>query len=568
MVDCLIHASQEYADRLALSVRKTVNITTKGACMRPCPIIPFRFRCLAVATAAAFAPFTTTPAQESRNLEAPAVDVVGTTPVPGLGSPKNEVPANVQILTPQDIKQQRPLDLPDLLDSTTQSVNVNNIQGNPYQPQVNYRGFGASPLLGEPVGLSVFQDGVRINEPFGDVVQWDLIPTGALATVDVIPGSNPLFGLNTLGGALALRTKTGAAFPGTAAQAYGGSFGRESAQIEQGGFFDNGIDYYFYGNYFDEDGWRDFSPSQVNQFFTKVGWESGGTDLDLSVTRVRSNLTGNGLTPQSSLDRSWSSIFTRPDNTANSLWLTNLTGSHFLADNMLLSGNAYYRSLVRKTLNGDVNDDFEEDEDLDGAEGANDDLGFNQDTGANNRTDTSTRGWGGSLLFTLLGTNNEFKAGATYDEANSGFFQTTQLGVFDFSRSVVQTSLPVLENSLSGSTKTWTLLATNTYRPLQNVALTVSGRYNHSDVETTDRLNPVPPNLDGDYSYDKFNPAAGVTYSPFETLNFFGGWSQGNRVPTPIELGCADPLNPCTLPAGLASDPFLDQVTAQTWELG
>ena len=196
--------------------------------MRPCPIIPFRFRCLAVATAAAFAPFTTTPfAQESRNLEAPAVDVVGTTPVPGLGSPKNEVPANVQILTPQDIKQQRPLDLPDLLDSTTQSVNVNNIQGNPYQPQVNYRGFGASPLLGEPVGLSVFQDGVRINEPFGDVVQWDLIPTGALATVDVIPGSNPLFGLNTLGGALALRTKTGAAFPGTAVQAYGGSFGRE-----------------------------------------------------------------------------------------------------------------------------------------------------------------------------------------------------------------------------------------------------------------------------------------------------------------------------------------------------
>ncbi len=138
-------------------------------------------------------------ADERRMLEAPQVDVVGTTPVPGLGSPKNEVPSNVQILTPQDIEQQRPLDLPDLLDATTTSVNINNFQGNPYQPQVNYRGFGASPLLGEPVGLSVFQDGVRVNEPFGDVVQWDLIPTGALATVDVLPGSNPLFGLNTRG---------------------------------------------------------------------------------------------------------------------------------------------------------------------------------------------------------------------------------------------------------------------------------------------------------------------------------------------------------------------------------
>lgn len=507
-------------------------------------------------------------ADERRMLEAPQVDVVGTTPVPGLGSPKNEVPSNVQILTPQDIEQQRPLDLPDLLDSTTQSVNVNNIQGNPYQPQVNYRGFSASPLLGEPIGLSVFQDGVRINEPFGDVVQWDLIPTGALATVDVIPGSNPLFGLNTLGGALALRTKSGAFFPNTSLQAYGGSFGRKGAQIEQGGFFDNGIDYYFYGNYFDEDGWRDFSPSQVNQFFGKVGWESGDTDFDLSLTRVHSDLTGNGLTPQSFLDQNWRSIFTRPDNTVNSLWLTNLTGSHFLTENMLLSGNAYYRSLVRDTLNGDVNDDFEEDEELDGAEGANDGLGFNQYTGANNRTDTSTRGWGGSLLFTLLGKNNELKAGATYDQANSGFFQTTQLGVFTPSRSVLQTSFPVLENSLSGSTKTWTLLATDTYRPWEQVALTVSGRYNHSEVETTDRLNPIPPNLNGNYTYTKFNPAAGVTYSPLETLNLFGGWSQGNRVPTPIELGCADPLNPCTLPAGLAADPFLEQVTAQTWELG
>ena len=109
------------------------------------------------AAALASSPITAAATDEQRNLEAPQVDVVGTTPVPGLGSPKNEVPANVQILTPKDIQQQRPLDLPDLLDSTTQSVNVNNFQGNPYQPQVNYRGFGASPLLGEPVGLSVFR---------------------------------------------------------------------------------------------------------------------------------------------------------------------------------------------------------------------------------------------------------------------------------------------------------------------------------------------------------------------------------------------------------------------------
>ncbi|HQR52844.1 MAG TPA: TonB-dependent receptor [Burkholderiales bacterium] len=549
----------------------------------PHSAVPFRLRAVAVFVAAACAsssvtalaeetPATGTKSPETtRSLEAPQVDVVGTTPVPGLGSPKNEVPANVQILTPKDIEQQRPLDLPDLLDATTTSVNVNNFQGNPYQPQVNYRGFGASPLLGEPVGLSVFQDGVRVNEPFGDVVQWDLIPTGALATVDVLPGSNPLFGLNTLGGAMALRTKSGAFFPDTGVQAYGGSWGRYAVQAEQGGYMDNGLDYYFFGNFFDEDGWRDFSPSQVSQFFTKVGWQSGGTDVDLSVTRVHSNLIGNGVTPQSFLDRSWSSIFTRPDQTVNSLWMTNLTASHWLNDSLLLSGQGYYRSLVRQTANGDVNDEFENNPNANGAFGANGGLGFNIDTAANNVTNTSTRGLGGALLLTWLAESNELKGGVSYDQANSGFYQSTALGIFDPTRQPLSTSGPDVQASLTGSTKTWSLLATDTYRLtglVDGLAATVSGRYNHSEVETVDRLTPIPPNLNGNFTYTKFNPAAGLTYSPFETLNFFGGWSQGNRVPTPIELGCADPLNPCTLPAGLASDPYLNQVTAQTWELG
>ncbi len=134
--------------------------------------------------------------------------------------------------------------------------------------------------------------------------------------------------------------------------------------------------------------------------------------------------------------------------------------------------------------------------------------------------------------------------------------------------SVFQQSFASLENSLSGTTNTWSLLATDTYTILPSLNLIVSGRYNNTTVKTTDRINPVPPNLDGDFNYTKFNPAGGITYSPFETLNVFGGWSQGNRVPTPIELGCADPANPCTLPAGLASDPFLNQVVAQTWEIG
>ena len=83
------------------------------------------------------------------------------------------------------------------------------MQSNPFQADINYRGYTASPLLGTPQGLSVYMDGVRLNQPFGDVVSWDLIPRLAIASTTLMPGSNPLFGLNTLGGALAIQTKDG-----------------------------------------------------------------------------------------------------------------------------------------------------------------------------------------------------------------------------------------------------------------------------------------------------------------------------------------------------------------------
>jgi outer membrane cobalamin receptor len=102
-------------------------------------------------------------------------------------------------------------------------VHVNEVQGNPFQMDVNYRGYTASPLLGTPQGLSVYFDGVRINQPFGDVVSWDLIPKAAIASMNLMPGSNPLFGLNTLGGALAIQTKEGRSHPGSSVQVTGGS---------------------------------------------------------------------------------------------------------------------------------------------------------------------------------------------------------------------------------------------------------------------------------------------------------------------------------------------------------
>jgi len=487
-----------------------------------------------------------------RVLEAPTVEVVTTTPLPGIGAPINEVPGNIKATTDADIRRTQAINLPSFLEQAAPSVNVNNIQNNPYQPQVNYRGFTASPLLGEAQGLSVYQDGVRVNEPFGDVVNWDLIPQMAISSINVIPGSNPLYGLNTLGGALSIRTKSGRYYPNTELQAYGGSFGRWAVQGEHGGYTDT-KDYYLAGNWFEEDGWRDFSPSKVRQFFGKIGHESGGTDLDLSLTVADNDLTGNGVVPESMLRQRREQVFTVPDNTRNEMVMLNLSGSQQLGANQLLSGTTYYRHNRTRTLNGDVNDEFTDPSDP---------------TAVDNRTSTKQDSYGLGLQWALIHERNRFTLGGGWDESRSDFTQSSTLGTFQVNRSVEETGVEELENSLTGKTRTLSLFATDTITLHPKLLLTLSGRFNNTQVKTEDRITLTPPNLDGDFTYNKFNPAVGLNFNPSEALNTYVSWSQGNRAPSPIELGCADPNNPCTLPNALASDPFLKQVVAQTWEIG
>jgi iron complex outermembrane receptor protein len=112
------------------------------------------------------------------------------------------VPANVQRAVAEQLQRSQSLDLTDFLNRQFGSVSINHAQNNPLQPDFNFRGFTASPLLGLPQGLSVFENGVRINDTFGDTVNWDLIPVSAIDNVQMLAGAQPVFGLNTLGGAL------------------------------------------------------------------------------------------------------------------------------------------------------------------------------------------------------------------------------------------------------------------------------------------------------------------------------------------------------------------------------
>ena len=278
-------------------------------------------------------------------------------PLPGLGLTKEQIPGNVQSISAKEIKEAHSLSLTDLMNRKLQSVNVNDYQGNPFQMDVTYRGFTAGPQIGTPQGLSVFIDGIRVNEPFGDVVNWDMIPMNALASVDVFPGSNPIFGLNTLGGAFALKTKDGFNHAGADAQVLAGSFGRKQMQLE-GGWNNGTVAFFGAGNFFMEDGWRKNSPTDVDQFFGKASYRGDKLDLNLSTLLVGTDLVGNGLLPKEMNDINRKASFTSEDTTENSLRQFQLSGSYFVNDSFTITGQVYRRKSDRRQVGADVYQDY------------------------------------------------------------------------------------------------------------------------------------------------------------------------------------------------------------------
>ena len=283
--------------------------------------------------------------------------VIGVSPLPGAEVDRDKVPAPVQSATAADVARTHALDLTEFMKRSLGGVYVNDTQDNPLQPDVNYRGYTASPLLGTPQGMSVFLDGMRLNQPFGDVVSWDLIPKQAISSMTLMPGSNPIFGLNALGGALSLKTKDGFSDPGYSVGLNYGSHSQRQAEIEAGGHEDSGLYWYGTANKLKDDGWRELSPTDASQVFGKLGWRGDGTDVALSAAYASTDMTGNGLQDMQLLASDYASVYTVPDNTRNKAGLFNLVASHKVSDALTLSGNAYYRHIRTQSFNGDINDD-------------------------------------------------------------------------------------------------------------------------------------------------------------------------------------------------------------------
>jgi outer membrane receptor protein involved in Fe transport len=526
---------------------------------------------IAAALLAAGCSALSAPAQEvepkenpAARLETPTVEVVGTTPLPGIGTPINEVPANVQAVTGAEMRKQDSVSVPDYLDRNIGSVSVNEAQGNPFQPDVNFRGFTASPLLGVPQGLSVFQDGVRVNDPFGDVVNWDLIPQGAISSMALVPGSNPVFGLNTLGGALSINTKSGRTYPGGQVTVLGGSSDTYSGNAEYGGVKDN-FDYYVYGNYFSSQGWRDYSPSTVRQLFGKFGYETADFDADLSYTFANNNLWGTQTIPTAMYSANDKLAYTWPDITNNNLNAITLQLSKVLTEDKILAGNVYWRQLDSTNTSSNINDQFT----APGTDGSA--CVGSVCPASNDQSVIDTNGLGGAIQFTLLtplaSHKNSLTVGASYDYGSTSFKQSSQDAVFDSTRQVVGVTPYALETNVSSTTAYTGFYFTDTFAFSDQLLMTLAGRYNIATINITDELGNKP-GVDGTNTFLRFNPAVGLNYNPSKAINTYISYNEGMRAPTAVELTCADPNAPCPLPNAFLSDPPLQAVIAKTLELG
>lgn len=471
----------------------------------------------------------------------------------------------------------------DLLEDRATSVSTNAAQNNRLQPDVQYRGFTASPLLGLSQGLAVYHNGVRINEAFGDTVNWDLLPASSMQTLDIIGGSNPVYGLNTIGGALVVNTRTGFSSQGGDVSLTVGDYSTTDYNLSYGTHGDVwGVFVAVDG--MDEGGWRDFSPSKAETLYTALSWRQDASELDIFFNYGDSQLKGNGAVPIDLLDDSRSAVFTHPDQTENELAMTSVSFRHALSDSSEISVNGFYRKLDTVTFNGDgteyeecpMDDPFEGflcDED---GEPATDKMGqlVDEDFNAvNNRSRREQESWGLTLQY--LGRidmgelNHEYIAGIDWFKGETQFASNVEFSALTETRGTILTGRYDADGDTNLNTDIETVSAflSDSIALNTRTTMTLSARYNNTRTIGADPTGQQPE-LAGDHRFRNFNAGVGATWQMNQTLAWYANVQSSTRTPTPVELACSHPEAPCTLPNSFLADPPLDDVHAMSTEFG
>ena len=515
----------------------------------------------------------------------PEVVVVGSTPLVASDLNRDQVPQTTRVLDADDINRSGIPTLTGAILDNVASATVNDTEGNAFQPDILFRGFTASPVAGTPQGLAVYVNGARFNDAFGDTVNWDLIPPAAIESVN-LEAANPVFGLNALGGSISIRLKNGFTKQTANATAYGGSYGRASSILEFGQQYGD-FAVYAAGDATHDNGFRQTNTSDLYRLYTDLGWRSGGGELHLDITAAHDTLGNPGATPEQALDAGISNIFTAPNTVSNTYLGFNLNGSQKLGAATALQALAYFQTLNQVIPNGTTvnvapaangllcNDDGAVVTTVN-AQPVTDFLNGGPYSGLSVQQ-LNSHAYGAAAQVTdaqpLGGRANYLVGGVSFDGSDSIFAGAAEIGGFNpYTREFVgpgvvqdQPSEGVNPVRVKSDTRFYAVFASDVLTVAPNLDLTLAGRFNDAQIDLQDeRGGPV----NGDHTYNRFNPSAGLTYRSTSLLQFYGNYAQTNRAPTPQELSCASAAAPCSLLNFFVGDPNLNQVVAHTYEVG
>lgn len=547
-----------------------------------------RARCRWHATLAVAATFWAagTSAQPSPTTE--EITVVAPSPLAGTSVSRDSVPVQTQVLTETDIAREGAPDVLQALDEGIAGLNLDSASGNPFQPSLFYNGFEVSPLQGTPQGIAVYLNGVRFNQPFGDTVNWDLIPDVAIRRLTV-EDSNPVFGLNALGGSFNVGLKDGFLFHGGQLSLSGGAFGTVRGDF-QFGLQSGNQALYAAGSALHQDGWRDLQSTNIQNLYADYGLRSDKGEAHVSLLAANAGINGPGTAPVELLAVDSAAQFTAPNAIFNRAIQAAFRGSLALNDTLSLQGNAYYGYFQQRVANGNAANDFPCD---DGSGLLCQAVGVPATTrggipiraflGGNpfayseldtQTTNTSSYGVSGQLVRNadVMGLRNHLVAGASFDGAATAFSATAFVGgitpvtrVFLGPGVTIDepgTSVPVrvaITDAYAG------IFGSDTLNLTDALAATISGRLNVAEIDLRDQGGG---DLSGHHAYTRFNPFAGATYRFAPWLTAYASYAEANRAPTPAELSCAGPQNSCSLANFFVGDPDLKQVVAHTIEAG
>jgi iron complex outermembrane recepter protein len=522
-------------------------------------------------------------------IELPPVDVIGTSPLLGSGVDRDTVPAVTKVLRGDDLSRggtttSNPVRS---LNEQVGGVNLDSASGNPNQPTLIYHGFEASALQGTPQGLAVYVNGVRFNQAFGDTVNFDLLPNMSISEMNLV-GSNPVFGLNALGGAVNVQLKNGFTYHGGEIELSGGSFATFGGNLQYGQQSGNTA-VYVAASGLHQDGWRDLQSSGIENFYGDIGWRSDTGEVHFNVLAANSVLNGPGTSPVELLAADPRAQFTGPNQISNRFTQVSVSGNLAISDTLSLQAVTYYNNFLQRVTNGNAPNDTPCN---DGSGLLCSDSGYSTTLGGatipaflgsnplayselDNQT-TNTNGYGASIQATdtqtVFGFKNHLVGGVSFDGARTEFTAASYIGgitpdtrVFTGPRVVIDEPGNNQPVRVGISDAYYGLFVADTFNLTDRLALTASGRFNAAAIDLNDQNGG---DLSGNHSYERFNPAAGVTYKVTPWLTAYAGYAEANRAPTPSELSCASPADSCSLANFFVGDPNLKQVVAHTIEAG